>query len=180
VAGSVIEREPVPRRVRGVKLDLGCGARRKEGYVGLDIARAAGVDVVCDLARDGLPVADGCVAEVFCSHLFEHIPHGDGPVDLFVALMNECWRVLAPGGRLEAYVPEMTCPGAFADPTHRRFFNHYSFLYFGYYEKEEQSMLEYGRLYGFTGQFRIERFVRNRYNDFLTELGAILIKEDVP
>lgn len=37
-------------------LDVGCGRRKVPGTLGLDNVRLPGVDLVADLARDGLPL----------------------------------------------------------------------------------------------------------------------------
>lgn len=46
-------------------------------------------------------LADGTVDEVFASHFMEHIPRG-GPL---IAVMNEAWRVLRPGGTFTMILP---------------------------------------------------------------------------
>ena len=37
------------KQVTPIKIDIGCGQRKQEGFVGLDIAAAEGVDLVHDL-----------------------------------------------------------------------------------------------------------------------------------
>ncbi len=69
----------------------------------------------------------------------EHIPHqvmksdGSGfePMDGLITVMNEAWRVLKPGGRMENVVPHASTPGALQDPTHQRYFVEQSWWYFG-------------------------------------------------
>lgn len=46
--------EATPR----VVIDLGCGARKGPGAIGLDIAPIPGVDLIADVMR-GLPLRDG-------------------------------------------------------------------------------------------------------------------------
>ena len=41
-----------------LKIDLGCGSNKKEGYVGVDILDVPGVDYVTDLSKDPLPFDD--------------------------------------------------------------------------------------------------------------------------
>jgi len=50
--------------------------------------------------------------------------------DFLFAVMDECWRILAPGGTFEIGVPNARSDGAFQDPTHRRFWNQHTFRYF--------------------------------------------------
>jgi SAM-dependent methyltransferase len=92
-------------------LDLGCGAGRfsalSPGAIGVDVAQAAldraqatapGSDLRL-VGDDGtLPLAHGEVAFVWCSETLEHVPDALG-------LLQECRRVLRPGGRLLVTTP---------------------------------------------------------------------------
>lgn len=79
----------------------------------VDICEPA--DVVTDL-RNPFPWSDGEVDEIYAHDVLEHLPQIHG--------LNECWRVLKPGGLLDIAVPALTLadgrvnPGAFCDPTH--------------------------------------------------------------
>lgn len=46
-------------------------------------------------------IKSGSVDRVFCSHFLEHIPSGSSRI----AVMNEAWRVLKPGGRFDMILP---------------------------------------------------------------------------
>lgn len=74
------------------KLDLACGAVKAEGFIGVDIAAAEGVDVVHDLSVHPWPFDDESIGEARCSHYFEHM---DGKER--IAFMNELYRVLKKG-----------------------------------------------------------------------------------
>jgi len=74
------------------KLDLACGAVKQEGFLGVDIVAAEGVDVVHDLRVAPWPFEDDTIDEARCSHFFEHL---DGPER--IGFMNELWRVLKKG-----------------------------------------------------------------------------------
>lgn len=80
--------ETVPMK----KLDLACGAVKQEGFIGVDIAEAEGVDIVHDLRVAPWPFEDESIDEARCSHFFEHL---DGPER--IAFMNELHRVLKKG-----------------------------------------------------------------------------------
>jgi SAM-dependent methyltransferase len=96
-----------------VVLDLGCGAAKQyPGNLGLDLRPAPGVDAVADLSGP-LPVADGSVDVIFTVHILEHL------VD-FLALVDECHRVLRPDGTLHVMSPWWGHVNAVADPTHVR------------------------------------------------------------
>lgn len=100
--------------IREIKLDIGCGRNKKVGYVGLDKTDYPEVDYVVDISKELLPYSDESVDEVYSHHTLEHI---DGPDRVFV--MNEIWRVLKPGGRVEIHVPHKDCALSSAYYGHR-------------------------------------------------------------
>ncbi|NJC70779.1 methyltransferase domain-containing protein [Planosporangium thailandense] len=96
-----------------VVLDIGCGGvKQYPGNVGVDLLPASGVDVLADLAY-GLPFADRSVDVIFAVHVLEHL------ID-FLALIDECHRVLRPDGVLHVLSPWWRHVNAVADPTHVR------------------------------------------------------------
>lgn len=101
-------------------LDLGCGAKKPPGALGLDRYPFPGVDILADL-EDGLPFRDGVFDEVRAVHVLEHVHN-------LVHLMNELYRVLRPGGVLRVLTPHWRHANAVIDPTHVRFFCKRSFL----------------------------------------------------
>ena len=82
------------------------------GNLGLDIYPARGVDAVADLSGS-LPLADDSVDVLFAVHILEHL------ID-FLPLVDECHRVLRPGGVLHVMSPWWGHVNAVADPTHVR------------------------------------------------------------
>ena len=96
-----------------VILDIGCGdTKQYPDNLGVDMRDAEGVDVVADLAQ-GIPFPDGSADRVFAVHILEHL------VD-FLPLVDECHRVLRPGGILHVLSPWWRYVNAVADPTHVR------------------------------------------------------------
>lgn len=96
-----------------VCLDLGCGDQKQyPDNIGVDVRQARDVDVVADL-RNGIPMPDRSVDRVFAVHLLEHL------ID-FLPLVDECHRVLRPGGLLHVLSPWWRYVNAVADPTHVR------------------------------------------------------------
>lgn len=84
-----------------MKIDVGCGAHKREGYLGVDIQSLEGVDYVCDVL-EGLPFGDGEVDAVGTCHFLEHLP------DVVVPqLLGEFYRVIKNGGRVEVVVPDL-------------------------------------------------------------------------
>lgn len=71
-----------------------------------------------------LPFPTGSIESIITHHCFEHIGAG------FIRLMDECHRVLKPGGILRVIVPLFPSTAAVADPDHKRYFMLDSFLPF--------------------------------------------------
>lgn len=115
---------------RPIKLDIGAGKSRREGFTSVDIVPPA--DIVVNLEHERLPFEDNSVDEIACYETLEHISHSrenpDG-LDALIFVMNEMHRVLKPGCLLHGKVPG-TDDGAFADPTHQRYFRKSTFDYF--------------------------------------------------
>ena len=114
------------RREGMLRIDIGGGLAPVPGHVNLDRVHGEG-----DFKRqiqEGIPVADGTVESVRCSHLMEHIPSGYDRIGVF----NEVWRVLQPGGTFEIIVPLFSGDsfGWAADPTHVSIWVEQSFWYF--------------------------------------------------
>ncbi len=84
----------------GLKLNIGCGNNAKPGWINCDMRRAA--DMMLDL-RQPLPLDDNSCDIVYSEHFFEHLDH-PGPADRF---LEECVRVLRPGGVFSVAVPDI-------------------------------------------------------------------------
>lgn len=82
----------------GVNLHLGCGGKRWDGFINVDMA--TGADVVADLKK--LPFDDNYADMAIAVHVFEHFYYWDA----FTAL-KEWKRVLKPGGKLVLELPSM-------------------------------------------------------------------------
>lgn len=106
-----------------IKLDVGCGNKKRPGFTGLDKINLKGVDLVCDLDKEGIPLKDNSVGEIHTRHFLEHVS------DL-VKVMDEFWRISCNRGKLIVVVPYYNSIGAFTDPTHKRFFAYRTFDYF--------------------------------------------------
>lgn len=105
-----------------MRLNLGCGAQIKPGWVNVDVAKQEGVDVVHDLDVGPWPFEDQAAAAIEAWDVFEHV---SDPI-LFI---TECHRVLQPFKYLHLHTPHYTSPDAFTDPTHRRFPTEHTFDY---------------------------------------------------
>jgi len=74
-----------------LRLNLGAGSQRVEGWISLDLA--FGVDLLLDLSRASLPFADGEVEAVACISAINYLSR-----ERAAALVREVRRVLRKGG----------------------------------------------------------------------------------
>lgn len=105
-----------------VKLNLGCGKKRVEGYIGID-RHPCSADVLCDLSRR-LPFRGSSVDAFLLDNVIEHVE--DIP-----ALMAEISRVGKPGARVTVITPHFTSLSSWKDPTHLHHLSYFSFDHFG-------------------------------------------------
>ena len=97
-----------------MKLDLGCGTKKREGYTGVDSMTLPGVDMVLDLRETPWPWPDNSIDAAFSSHFVEHLT-GEERISFF----NELWRVLKPDAQAEIITPDWSHASAYGDPTHQ-------------------------------------------------------------
>jgi predicted SAM-dependent methyltransferase len=83
----------------GVKLNIGAGSHRMEGWVNVDLGR--GEDVSVDVRRQW-PFETGTVRAIHAEHLLEHLQFPN-EVSHF---LTEAYRVLSPGGHIDIGVPD--------------------------------------------------------------------------
>jgi hypothetical protein len=107
-----------------LKIDLGCGMNKKEGFVGVDSIKFAGVDVVADLGTHTWPWADDSVDEAHCSHMVEHLTWAQR-----VFFFNELYRVLKKGAKAQIIMPHWCSNRYYGDPTHQAPFSEMAWLY---------------------------------------------------
>lgn len=125
-------------------LDLGCGTRKLPGAFGVDAIALPGIDLVQDLDVHPWPLPDGHFRWVRAMEVLEH-------VEDFVACVEECHRVLRPGGRLTIKMPFAGSVHHHTDPTHRRAATSRTMDYF--LEGEHLSKYGYSQAH-----FRLESF----------------------
>lgn len=96
-----------------MKLNLGCGKVKMEGFIGVDIVPFEGVDVVHDLTVAPWPWESDIIEQVASSHTVEHIP---GPQR--ITFFNELYRVMKVGAQAQIVTPSWSHSCAYGDPTH--------------------------------------------------------------
>src|SRR5438045_1861977 len=100
-----------------MKLNLGCGRRKLEGFVNVDAAAECGPDLVFDVESFPWPWADSSIDEVRFIHSLEHM--GADP-KVFLKLMQELYRVCRPGAQVHIAAPHPRSDAFIGDPTHVR------------------------------------------------------------
>ena len=146
-------------------LDLGCGVSPRNPYgraalCGVDIRPLASTPQAefrcANVVLEAIPYPDASFGSVSAYDFIEHVPRllttPDGRATRFpfVQLMNEVWRVLAPGGLFYALTPAYPSPAAFVDPTHVNIITEHTHEYFC-------GDGAIGEIYGFEGSFRARR-----------------------
>jgi len=96
-----------------IKLDLGCGPRKQEGFIGVDRIKFEGVDVVTDLNAKW-PWKDETVGEIYMSHTMEHFTGVQR-----VHIVNEMYRVMQKGAKAQVITPYWASNRAYGDYTHQ-------------------------------------------------------------
>jgi predicted SAM-dependent methyltransferase len=121
-----------------MQLIVGCGPNwpKRKDDIFLDVRPFAGVDVVHDLDDCPWPFKTDSFNEVSAIHVVEHLQN-------LIAFMDECHRILKPGGSLYIETPEA---GAdldlqFADPTHVRCYRKHTFV--NYFTRAEAPKFGY-------------------------------------
>lgn len=106
-----------------LKIDLGCGPNKLEGFIGIDRISLTNVDIVSDVLEGLRLFPDNSVNEINARSLLEH-------VDNLEKIMDEVWRVLKKNCKFHVFVPHFSNPYFYSDYTHTKFMGLYTFMYF--------------------------------------------------
>ena len=119
------------KEVKEVKLDFGCGPnKRGEDWIGVDMYKMKGVDVVFDLAdpKKKYPWKDNSVDQIHAAHFLEHLTNLGERWER-VHFFNEMYRILKKGGTARLIFPHWCSQRYYGDPTHKEPFSEFGFLY---------------------------------------------------
>jgi hypothetical protein len=97
-----------------IKLDVGCGGKKRDGFHGVDQYKMPGVDTVLKIGTAKWPWKNDSVDEIHCSHFIEHLTATER-----VHFYNEACRVLKTGAKATIVTPHWASNRAYGDPTHQ-------------------------------------------------------------
>ena len=100
-----------------MKLNMGCGNNKLDGWVNVDMFAECSPDVVCDLESLPWPWANDFAEQVLFSHSLEHM--GRDP-RTFLGIIKELYRVCRDGAQVQIVVPHPRHDHFIHDPTHVR------------------------------------------------------------
>jgi len=88
-------------------LNLGAGEKIKkstenEEWINLDIRKLEGIDIICDLSKEKIPLEDNSIDYILANDILEHFT----PKEL-VEILSECNRILKEGGKIEIKTPDL-------------------------------------------------------------------------
>lgn len=116
-----------------LKLDIGCGISKKEGFLGIDIIPFMGVDKVHDLNKFPYPFENNVASEIWMDNVLEHL---EKPL----IVLEELYRIAKNHAKITIAVPYFRSFYAYIDPTHRNFF---SVEYFNYFDPDHAFCQKY-------------------------------------
>jgi predicted SAM-dependent methyltransferase len=96
-----------------MKLNLGCGRNKRDGFVNIDKYATFQPDLVWDIEKTHYPFEAGSVTEIAAAHVLEYLGQHS---DAFLAIIKELYRVLAPAERSRSRCRILTARGSGAIP----------------------------------------------------------------
>lgn len=113
------------------KINFGAGEDQFEGYVNVDMLDLPGIDVVHNLMEFPYPFDDNSASNIKAMDVIEHLANytPDNRPSV-IAFIDECHRILEPGGELYIQTPGHNAEFLWIDPTHVRGFHRESMDFF--------------------------------------------------
>ena len=166
-----------------MKLNIGCGETKLEGYVNIDLEESTKPDLVLDVRKDVLPFNDNEIEEIVCIHNIEHIEF-----KYWDHIFQEFNRVLLKDGLLLLAYPEFERCAKYFIENHRGLRDFWRAtlygrqLYPGDYHVTPmvtEELISFLTNSGF-GEFKYKPEVDEEYNTFLiAKKTKIMMREDV-
>jgi len=124
-----------------LKINLGGGNKKINGYKNIDKIKNNNVDIVHDLNIFPYPFENDSISEIIADNVFEHL-------DDLVKVLEEIYRICKNNAIIKIFVPYFKSTGAFTDITHKHFFSEKSFDFlndnheYKYYTKSKFKVIE--------------------------------------
>lgn len=134
-----------------IKINLGSGNDPLKNHVNLDMLKRDDVDVVHNLMDFPYPFASNIATHIKAIDVIEHLDNYTAEHrPTIMAFIEECHRILKPGGELYIQTPSWDSELFKIDPTHVRGFHRNSFDFF-------DPDTEYGKIRDFysTAKFKV-------------------------
>lgn len=116
--------------VENLKINFGAGNDIKPGFVNVDMVKLEGIDIVHNLMNFPYPFADNSASEIHAVDVLEHLPPYINEDHGVIRFIEECHRILKPGGILYIQTPGWKAEFLWIDPTHVRGFDIQSMDFF--------------------------------------------------
>jgi len=147
-----------------MRLNLGCGSAPLVNSINHDrVFHSLYVDVAWDLNILPWPWEDEQFTIIIAKAVLEHLDHN------LLTSVNECWRILKPGGHVYIKLPAWDSVISYQDPTHKWFYAPRAFEYF-----DPDTPL--GKQYFFYTPFKWKLLVPGAYNPGHTSITGTLQK----
>jgi SAM-dependent methyltransferase len=155
-----------------VKLNLGCGFDKRDGWLNVDSFAACEPDRFLDIEKTPWDLETSAFEHILMKHVLEHVG-AEFPV--FAAVMRELYRVAAPGGLVEIHVPHLRHDTFWSDPTHVRAFTPLTFQMMS--KRQNRIWMEGGANYTMLAvlmdvDFEVETIVQNYDEPWAARLDA--------
>lgn len=102
------------------KLNLGCEAEYKEGWINIDFDKRSKADMYFNLNKTPYPFKENSIDEILASGVLEHL-------DNYYKVMMELWRISNDRALIYISVPHFSNFLYSAEAEHKRAFSYFSF-----------------------------------------------------
>jgi SAM-dependent methyltransferase len=100
-----------------MKLNLGSGKTRFEGFINVDKSTFFNPDIIHDLEITPWPFSNDSVDEIVLCHVLEHLGKDS---NVFIKIMQELYRICKHNACIDIVVPNPFSTTYLGDPTHVR------------------------------------------------------------
>lgn len=137
-----------------MRLNFGCGQKPLAGFVNCDMIHRSHVDKVFDLdIKTPYPFPNNSADEIRMTYVLEHLHHPEH-------CLNECHRILKPGGVLVLGLPHYTCATGYREFHHHQ----YSAYAFGVHDWQDMKFVKERVFLKFKRQFFYESLCERLFN----------------